>query len=154
MVRDMAEVAKDNKASSRPGGFFAWLSGGRRGVEAYLYLMHRVTGLALLLFLCAHVFVTGARLLGEEVWQQLMRVTGSPIVQFLEYLVFVAFVFHALNGVRLILIELGVVVGRPDQPTFPYRGSIQKQRPLMISLMVLTAVLIALGGFELLRFPH
>ena len=50
--------------------------------------------------------------------------------------------------------QLGIVVGRPEHPVYPYRGSIHKQRPLMIVLMIVTGFLIALGGFDLLRFPH
>ena len=83
-----------------------------------------------------------------------MSMTHSPVFQVLEYLVFAAFVFHAFNGIRLILIELGFAVGRPDEPVFPYKGSIHKQRPLMIVMMIATAILIAIGGFELLRFPN
>ena len=135
-------------------GIWGWLSGGRRGIEGYLYIAHRLSGIALMLFLTAHVFVTATRLLGEEAWERVMALTHSPVLKFLEYLVFVAFVFHALNGVRLILVELGFAVGRPDAPVYPYRGSVHKQRPLMIAMMVLTAVLIALGGFELLRLPR
>lgn len=135
-------------------GIVRWLAGGRHGFEGYLYILHRISGLALLLFLAMHVFFTGARLLGRETWERLMALTQGPVFIFLEYLVYCAFVFHAFNGVRLILIELGFVVGRPDHPVFPYRGSIHKQRPLMIVLMIVTGLLIALGGFELLRFPH
>ena len=134
-------------------GIVRWLMGGRRGFEGYLYILHRISGTALLLFLMAHVFVTSTRLFGEAAWERVMSLTHSPVLKFLEYLVYAAFVFHALNGVRLILIELGFAVGRPDQPVFPYKSSLNKQRKLMIGLMVLTAILIALGGFELLRFP-
>ncbi|MBT8135538.1 MAG: hypothetical protein KJO54_00860 [Gammaproteobacteria bacterium] len=140
--------------SSENIGIVRWLAGGRRGFEGYLYILHRISGLALLLFLAMHVFFTGARLLGQEAWERLLAATQGPVFVFLEYLVYCAFVFHAFNGVRLILIELGLAVGRPDHPVFPYRGSIHKQRPLMIVLMVITAVLIVLGGFEVLRFPH
>lgn len=135
-------------------GLIGWLSAGRRGVEAYLYILHRLSGLALLMFLSIHIFVTGARLFGEEVWAKLLATTHSPVFQFLEYLVFAAFAFHAFNGIRLLIVELGFGVGRPERPVYPYRGSVHKQRPLMIVMMVLTAVLIAAGGFELLRFPN
>lgn len=135
-------------------GIIGWLQGGRRGVEGYLYLLHRITGIALLLFLVAHVFFTTARLFGQDVWERLMTLAHTPLFQFIEYLVYIAFVFHALNGVRLLLVELGLVIGRPDQPVFPYKGSVHKQRPLMIALMILSGLLIVLGGFELLRFSH
>ena len=135
-------------------GILRWLMGGRPGFEGYLYVLHRISGVALLLFLTMHVFFTGSRLLGQQAWERLIAMTEGPVFVFLEYLVYCAFIFHAFNGVRLILIELGIVVGRPEHPVYPYRGSIHKQRPLMIVLMIVTGFLIALGGFDLLRFPH
>lgn len=135
-------------------GIVGWLMGGRHGFEGYLYLLHRISGVALLLFLTAHVFVTSARLFGEEAWERVMGMTHHPVVQLLEYLVYAAFVFHALNGVRLILIEFGIAVGKAERPVFPYRSSLHSQRKLMIGLMIVTGLLIALGGFELLRFPR
>lgn len=135
-------------------GTFGWLIGGKRGVEGYLYVLHRVTGIVLLGFLSMHVFFTSTRLFGEAMWAQAMAITHSPLVKLLEYGVFIAFVFHALNGVRLIAIELGFAVGSPETPVFPYKGSIAKQRPLMIAMMVLTGVLILVSGFGFLRFPQ
>ncbi len=149
MTADDRKVATAKHDGRR--GFFAWLAGGRRGLEGYLYVLHRVSGLALLGFLVLHVFVTSARLLGEETWRSLMAVTHSPLMMALEYLVYAAFAFHAINGIRLILIELGFAVGRPDDPVYPYEGSLHKQRPLALVAMVITGVLLLLGGFDLLH---
>jgi succinate dehydrogenase / fumarate reductase cytochrome b subunit len=129
-------------------GILGWLGKGRHGVERYLYVLHRITGLALLLFLLLHVFVTSSRLLGREVWERLMALTHQPLFQWAEFLVYLAFAFHALNGVRLILVELGFAAGRAEPPVYPYRGSLQRQRPLMIALMIVAAVLMLTGGFE------
>ena len=135
-------------------GTYGWLSSGKRGLEGYLYLLHRITGIALLAFLVLHVFVTSSRLFGEQAWAGAMAMTHAPFIKLLEYGVFVAFVVHALNGVRLIAVELGFVVGRPEEPVFPYKGSIAKQRPLTITVMVLAGVLIVMGGFEALRLTQ
>ena len=81
-----------------------------------------------------------------------MAMTHHPAVIFFEYLVYAAFVFHGLNGVRLILIELGLAVGKPERPVYPHRSSLDSQRILMIVLMIITAVLSALGGFDMLSF--
>ncbi len=136
----------------RPGTL-GWLRGGKRGMEAYLYVLHRVTGLVLLAFLSLHILVTSSRLFGEQAWEWAMGIAQSPLIKLAEYAVFAAFVFHAINGLRLITIELGFVIGRPEQPVFPYKGSISRQRPLTIAMMVLAGVLIVAGGFEILRFP-
>jgi len=55
-----------------------------------------------------------------------------------------------LNGIRLVLVELGFAVGKPIEPIYPYRTSLNVQRPLLVSMMVLAAVLLAAGGYEFL----
>jgi succinate dehydrogenase / fumarate reductase cytochrome b subunit len=144
----------DSNLYANKRGIVGWLTGGRHGFEGYLYLLHRISGVALLLFLTLHVFVTSSRLFGEAAWERVMGLTHHPAVRFLEFLVYAAFAFHALNGVRLLLIEFGFAVGKPSRPVFPYKSSLHSQRKLMIGLMIVTGLLIALGGFELLRLPQ
>lgn len=139
------------KARSHPNhlGLWGWLGGGRFGVERYLYSLHRVTGLGLLLYFVLHIVLTSSRALGQESWEAAMaRVTGSWVFVLGEYLVFVAFAFHALNGVRLVLVELGFGVGKPIEPVYPYATSLDVQRPLAIGALVLTALLAVVGGLD------
>jgi succinate dehydrogenase / fumarate reductase cytochrome b subunit len=68
-----------------------------------------------------------------------------------EYLVFLAFAFHAVNGVRLALVELGIGIGKPIEPIYPYRTSVDEQRRLAIAAMVVAAVIAALGGVQFLE---
>ncbi len=140
------------RAQKRRIGTLGWLAAGRRGFEGYLYILHRISGLALLLFLMAHVFMSSTRLLGQEAWEAVMAVTHHPLMAFAEYLVFAAFVFHGVNGFRLILIELGIAVGKPIRPVYPYRTSIDAQRALTIVSMIVIAIFVAAGGIEVLRF--
>ncbi len=129
-------------------GITGWLGGGRWGAERYLYTLHRVTGLGILADFLLHIFVTAARQFGQEAWQQSMaRVTG-PVFTVGEFLVFVAFAFHAINGIRLVIIELGYGVGKPIEPVYPYRTSVNVQRPLAVIVMLVAAVLVVLGGLD------
>jgi succinate dehydrogenase / fumarate reductase cytochrome b subunit len=77
-----------------------------------------------------------------------MGVVTGPLFKIGEYLVFMAFAFHAINGVRLAIIELGFGVGRPIEPVYPYRTSLDVQRPLAISILLLAALLIAAGTYN------
>lgn len=83
-----------------------------------------------------------------------MALTHHPVFQAVEFLIFVAFAFHALNGVRLLLVELGGAAGKPEEPVYPYQSSLHKQRPLMIAMMVLAGVFIALAGFDFFLPGH
>jgi succinate dehydrogenase/fumarate reductase cytochrome b subunit len=74
----------------------------------------------------------------------------QPIFKFGEFLVFAAFAYHAGNGIRLILVELGFAVGRPIEPVYPYKTSLDVQRPLLIVMMILTVVFLAAGGYSFL----
>jgi len=129
-------------------GLLGWLWAGRYGIERYLYILHRITGVALILYLFLHIYETGLRLQGQDVWDRLMATFNAPIFKALEYLLFAAFIFHALNGFRLILTELGLFLGRPCRPVYPYRNSLVRQRPLMWALMILAAIFIIIGGFN------
>ncbi|MFI5143428.1 MAG: succinate dehydrogenase [Thermoanaerobaculales bacterium] len=126
-------------------GLWGWLGGGRWGVERYLYTLHRLTGLGLLAYFLLHIVVTSSRALGQASWEGAMRSVSGPAFKLGEYLVFLAFAFHAINGIRLGIIELGFGVGRPIEPVYPYKTSLDTQRPLAIAALVLAAVLAVMG---------
>jgi succinate dehydrogenase / fumarate reductase cytochrome b subunit len=144
----------ENKKYENRLGITGWLGGGRWGVERYLYILHRLTGLGILGFFLLHIFASSARMHGPESWNAAMKILQNPILKLGEFAVFVAFAFHALNGIRLILIELGLAVGKAEEPIFPYKSSINNQRPLMIVVMVLAGILIAFGGVSTLFLGH
>lgn len=129
-------------------GIWGWLGGGRWGWERYLYTLHRVTGLGLLAYFLLHIGLTTFRALGEPAWEAAMARVSGPLFVAGEYLVFLAFAFHAVNGIRLVLVELGFAVGKPIEPVYPYRTSVDVQRPLAVGVMVVAAVVAALGGMD------
>ncbi len=142
----MAELKRhDNRL-----GIWGWLGGGRWGVERYAYILHRLSGLGILAYFLMHIVVTSLRATGTYLWLN-GALLDKPIFKVGEYLVFVAFAYHALNGVRLVLVELGFAVGKPIEPVYPYKTSLNVQRPLLIVMMVLAAVLIAAGGYDALK---
>ena len=145
----MAQKPFDNRL-----GLKGWAIGGRWGFERYLYTLHRITGLGILLYFLMHIFVTSSRIFGEETWEAIMAAVSSPIFRIGEYLVFIAFCFHALNGIRLILIELGFMVGKPIEPVYPYPTCIGRQRPVTLLLMLVAFIWVILGGYDLFIIGH
>jgi len=141
----MAEIKRrDNRL-----GLWGWLGGGRWGIERYAYILHRLTGLAILLYLLMHIVVTSLRATGRYLWVE-GEFLHQPIFKFGEFLVFAAFVYHACNGVRLVLVELSFAVGKPIEPVYPYRTSLNVQRPLLIAMMILAAIFLLAGGYDFL----
>jgi len=129
-------------------GIWGWLGGGQWGLERYLYTLHRLTGLGLLCYFLLHIFVTSARAFGREAWATSMGMVSGPIFVVGEFLVFAAFAFHAANGIRLVVIELGWIIGKPIEPIYPYRTSVHEQRPLAIGMLVLAGLVILAGGLD------
>ncbi len=130
-------------------GVWGWLGGGRWGAERYAYILHRLTGLGILMYFLMHVVVTSLRATGVYLWVE-GGFLHQPIFKFGEFLVFAAFGYHACNGIRLILVELGFAVGKPIEPVYPYKTSVDVQRPLLVVMMILTVVFLAAGGYSFL----
>ena len=134
-------------------GMRGWIYAGHYGIDRYLYILQRATGLGLVLYLLLHIYETGIRLRGEAAWEATMALFRSPVFVVLEYMLFAAFVFHALNGLRLIAAEMGWLLGTPARPVYPYRSSMARQRPWVWALMILTALLLILAGVDFWLLP-
>ena len=132
-------------------GIKGWALGGAWSPERYLYTLHRITGLGILAYFLMHILVTTTRAVSQESWNALLGDNGflrAFPFKIGEFLVFAAFCYHALNGVRLVLVELGFAVGKPIEPIYPYRTSLNVQRPLLIVMMILALILLVAGGFD------
>lgn len=127
--------------------------------ERYLYTLHRITGFILVLYLTVHIILMGSRAFSETAWRNVLSFIGinfedstyhiNPFVHFLEYLLVLAILFHAFNGMRLIFTELGFFLGKPGRPEYPYVAfSIKRPRPFMIFLMVLAFFFAIVGIYE------
>lgn len=148
-------MAEDTPTGYQPRpnrlGVRGWVYAGRYSFERYMYILHRLTGVGLILYLLVHIYETGMRTRGPEVWSSTMTLFESPPFLVGEYLLFAAFVYHAANGIRLLATELGFFLGRPSPPIYPYASSVKRHRPLTYVMMALAAVVIVVGGFEFFR---
>jgi len=123
-------------------GIGGWIWAGNYKLERYLYILHRVTGLGILLFLLIHLTMTTVfRIQGQGVWEATMSILHNPWFKFGEYLVVVALIYHALNGLRLILQELGFLMGKPIPPIYPYRDSLRKKRLWTMAMIGIILIL-------------
>jgi succinate dehydrogenase / fumarate reductase, cytochrome b subunit len=127
-------------------GLRGWLTGGRYGFDRYAYSLHRITGLGILAYFIMHIFVTGSRLGGPASWDAQMASFGKPIFKLGEFLVYLAFAFHAINGIRLVIVELGYMLGKPGLPAYPYSYSTLRQKPFLVIVMVIAAAVMIIGG--------
>ena len=120
-------------------------------VERLALLAQRVSGLAILAYLVFHIFVTGTVAGGREAWQATMDVLSNPVAHLGEWLVVVAASFHAVNGIRVILLELSPLVGTPARPDYPYVAqSLGKAQRSVLYAAMLMASLAGLAGVVIL----
>ena len=130
-------------------GVKGWAWAGKYRLERYLYLLHRVTGLGLILFVMIHLVMTTVfRIQGQDIWEATIAVLSNPWFKFGEYLVVVAFIFHGLNGLRLVLQELGFALGKPAQPIYPFRDALRKKRAGTIVMIAVVIILAAVFLFD------
>lgn len=73
----------------------------------WAWILHRLSGVALISYLWLHIWVIHYLAKGPEEFNALMRFLTSPIFKLLELGLFGVILYHALNGIRIILIDLG-----------------------------------------------
>ena len=76
---------------------------GRAGQWAWI--LHRVTGVGVLLFLLVHIVDTAFIGWGPELYNKAMALYRMPIFRIGEVFLAGSVLFHALNGVRIIIID-------------------------------------------------
>ena len=130
-------------------GAGGWVWAGNYKLERYLYLFHRITGLGMLLFLIFHLIeTTFFRVQGQSMWEATMALLEKPWFEVGLFLVSVAFTYHALNGLRLILQELGFALGKPTPPIYPYKDALRNKRPLTIAMITVVVIIAAIFLFD------
>ena len=71
----------------------------------WAFAVHRISGLALALFLPVHFWALGLGLQGEAALDSFLSVTDSPVFKLGEWGLVVLLAVHLMGGVRLLLIE-------------------------------------------------
>ncbi|MEY2694053.1 MAG: hypothetical protein RL142_401 [Actinomycetota bacterium] len=69
------------------------------------WVLHRITGVAIFFFLLVHTLDTSLVRLSPEDYNLVIATYKTPIMGFGELGLVAAILFHALNGVRIILID-------------------------------------------------
>lgn len=79
----------------------------RRHPAYWAYLLHRLSGLALALFLPLHFTLLAQALDGAQGLDRALTLTQFPLVKVAEWGLVVLLALHLAGGVRLLLIEFG-----------------------------------------------
>jgi fumarate reductase subunit D len=77
----------------------------------WAFLVHRLSGLVLALFLPFHFWALSQAIRGEAALDQFIRFTDQPLFKFGEWGLVVLLSLHMMGGVRLLLIEFSPWIG-------------------------------------------
>ncbi|MGO1801336.1 MAG: succinate dehydrogenase, cytochrome b556 subunit [Microbacteriaceae bacterium] len=103
---------------------------GREGM--WSWVLHRITGVAIFFFLLVHVLDTALIRVSPEAYNAVIGTYKNEIMALGEVVLVAAIVFHAMNGLRIILID------------FWSKGA-RLQRQLFWGVLAVWVILI--GGF-------
>ena len=81
---------------------------GREGM--WTWILHRATGLGVLLFLIVHVVDTGLIIYSPTFYDHALALYKHPLFRFAELLIFFSVLFHAVNGLRIVVQDFWPVV--------------------------------------------
>lgn len=94
-----ARLASGLKRTSELGSLYR----GREG--QWSWVAHRVTGVAVLAFLLVHVVDTALVAWGPDAYNKVVAVYHHPLIQVMELGLVGAVIYHALNGIRIMIID-------------------------------------------------
>ena len=103
------------------------------------WVIHRVTGVLLTLYLFAHLYIL-SHLKNPEEYAVLLELMKNPLVKLSEVGLLALVTIHALNGLRVTLLETGA-------PT-------KLHKPLLAAAALLAGVIIIFGAIPFFAGTH
>src|SRR5689334_16762514 len=108
------------------------------------WVLHRITGATIFFFLFVHVLDTALVRVSPEAYNEIIETYKTPLIGLMEIGLVAAVLFHALNGVRVILVD------------FWSEGPRHQKKMLVgvaaIWIVVMTASLVTIGMHMAERF--
>jgi len=84
-----------------------------KGIGMWAWVLFRISGLVLVAYLFVHIWVISqGRIGGAESLNGLFEFFDKPLLVFLDLMLVAAVLYHALNGVRILLMDVGVGISR------------------------------------------
>lgn len=120
----------------RRRGWKGWFAVRKRHLGYVAFALNRLTGLGLVLYLIIHLVVLSLLARGPETWDAFIKLAKSPAFLLLDVILLAGILFHGLNGLRVILVGLGIGVHR--------------HKELFWGLMLLAAILLIFGAWGFL----
>ena len=122
----------------KPANLIKWFDPRNKSLGTWAFILNRITGLGLTIYLFLHLIMLGQLAQGPEAYDGFIAMMKNPLFLTGEFLVIAASFIHGLNGIRIGLTSFGIGGG--------------KQKQLSVGLM--TIATIAIVYFAIRMFTH
>lgn len=102
------------------------------------FVLRRLTGVTLVLYLFTHMWVIGSINQGAEVFNARLNLVQTPFFKLAEIALLAAVVYHGLDGIRLLMVNWFKVT--------EYRKS------LFYAVLAVSVLIVIAGGIPILLF--
>jgi succinate dehydrogenase / fumarate reductase cytochrome b subunit len=109
-----------------------------RGLGMWAFWLHRLTGLGIAGYLLMHILVISTVVGGASNFNEAMKFLKAPIFVLLEMGLLAIILIHGLNGLRIVLFDLGY--------------GVKKQKAIFIALMLIALIPFVIGFA--IALPH
>ena len=72
---------------------------------SWAWILHRITGLGLTGYIYLHIYALTTLTQGEKAFDEEMKLFSTPMFKILEWVLFSLVLFHAFNGIRIVLVD-------------------------------------------------
>jgi succinate dehydrogenase / fumarate reductase cytochrome b subunit len=110
----------------------------KRHAGSWAWILHRITGLGLTVYILVHIIALMTLLKGETAFNEEMALFRTPVFLFFEWLLGSLVMFHALNGIRIALVDLA--------------GGARYHKQVLLFVYILAVIMVA--GMAYLIFGH
>ncbi len=102
------------------------------------FVLRRLTGIALVIYLLMHMWVIGGINGGAETFNDRMEFLGKPLFRLAEIALLAAVVYHGIDGIRLLIVH--------------YLDVTDYRKSLFYATIAVSAMLVIAGGVPILLF--
>ena len=104
----------------------------------WAFVLHRITGFLVFMFLLLHVVDVSLVNASPKLYNEVHDLYGNVLLRLFEVGLLAALLFHAFNGLRIVMIDF-----------FP--GAIRSEKVMFSIVVFFTLVLTAVGGFVIMK---
>jgi len=108
--------------SQKATNFYKWFSPRFRKMGTWAFILNRITGLGLSLYLFLHLIMLGKLAQGAAAYDSFIAFAKNPVILIGELFVVAAAFIHGLNGIRIALTSFGNGAGKQKQMFVGFMG--------------------------------